>query len=318
MFKKIIKSKWAKLGITIILIYFAFKQVNINLIIKQLSEVKITYLIFWLIITALSTVLLAYRWSLLLIKKPSFWDILIFAKSIWSASFYGLFVPTSVGGDIFKWIIIDDKYPNISKSKLGGSILLDRFIGMSTLVFFGFVSQFFAISVGVKIPFLIKFSFWLIVAGCFLFYGLIFFEKTDLLFKNKWLEKIKNINELVDKENRKQIVKSLGVSIVSDFLWIWQMWMISQYFGSNLSFVDILVFLPVISTILILPISMAGFGAREQLYLYFFTRPINTPESILLTSTIAGIIGILNCLLGGLISLTPEFRNSRKILTFEK
>ena len=318
MFKKIIKSKWLKLGVTVILIYFAFKQVNIISIVKQLSEVKITYLIFWLIITSLSTVLLAYRWSLLLIKKPSFGDILVFSKSIWSASFYGLFVPTSVGGDIFKWIIIDDKYPDISKSKLGGSILLDRFIGMSMLVFFGFVSQFFATSVGVEIPFLIKLSFWLIIGGCFLFYGLIFFGKTDFLFKNKWLEKFKNINELINKENSKQIVKALAVTTVSDFLWIWQMWMISQYFGSNLSFIDILVFLPVISTILILPISIAGFGAREQLYLYFFTRPINTPESILLTSTIAGIIGILNCLLGGLISLTPEFRNSRKKLTFKK
>jgi len=317
MLRKILKSKWLKFGVTVVLIYFAFRKVDVVLMLKQLSGINIFSLIFWLSISFVSTILLAYRWSLLLIKKPKFDDVMVFAKSTWSAAFYGLFVPTSAAGDVFKWIIIDDKYPDIPKSKLGASILLDRFVGMTMLVFFGFMSQFFASGFGVVIPTLIKWVLLAVFIGCLLFYGLVFMGKADLLFKNKWLIKIKDIGDLVDRENVMQIIKCLGVSIISDFLWIWQMWMISQYFGSNLSFVDILIFLPVISTILILPISIAGFGAREQLYLYFFISHATSPESILLTSTISGIIGILNSLWGGLIALTPEFKNSKKNLTFK-
>jgi glycosyltransferase 2 family protein len=312
MLRKIFKSKWIKFGVTVVLIYFAFKKVDIVSILKQLSGINLLSLFFWLTISTISLILIAYRWSLLLIKNPKISDISVFAKSIWSASFYGLFVPTSAAGDVFKWIIIDDKYPKIPKSKVGASILLDRFIGMSVLVFFGFVSQFFGKFVGVEIPNLIRIGLSIVFGGCLVFYGLVFTNKASLLFKIKWLEKIKDIGELVNKENSKQILKCIGVSLISDFLWIWQTWMISQYFGANLSFVEILIYLPLISTILILPISIAGFGAREQLYLYFLSRPTNSPESLLLTSTILGIIGIINSLVGGLVTLTPEYRKKIK------
>lgn len=312
MLRKILKSKWLKLAVTIVLIYFAFKKVDMISVFNKLSEINIYFLIFILLISISASFITSYRWSLLLIKKPKFSDVLVFAKSTWSASFYGLFMPTSAAGDVFKWIIIDEKYPDIPKSKLGASILLDRFMGMSILVFFGFVSQFFATRLGVTIPSVIRLIFLVAFVGCLLFYGLVFVGKADFLFKNKWLTKIKDIGELVNIENSKQILKSLAVSLVSDCMWVWQMWLISQYFGSNLSFLKILIFLPVISTILILPISIAGFGAREQLYLYFFVNQATSPESIFLTSTFAGIVGILISLWGGLITLTPEFKKSIK------
>ncbi len=308
MLRKILKSKWLKFGITVILIYFAFRKVDVVSILKQLSGINIFYLMFWLFLSVVATILLAYRWSLLLIKKPKISDVSIFTKSIWSSAFYGLFVPTSAAGDVFKWIIIDDKYPEIPKSKLGASILLDRFVGMSMLIFLGFISQFFASSLGVAIPTSIRWMLWIVFTGCLSFYGLVFIGKIDFLFKNKWLVKIKDIGELVNKDNRIPIIKCLGVSVISDILWILQTWLIGQYFGANLSFVAILIFLPVISTILILPISIAGFGAREQLYLYFFSSQATSAESVLLVSTMLGIIGILNSLWGGLIALTPEYK----------
>ncbi len=313
MLRKIFKSKAFKFGISIILIYFAFRKVDMVLILRQLSGINLVYLMFWLFISIISTVLLSYRWSLLLIKKPKISDIVVFAKSIWSASFYGLFVPTSAAGDLFKWIIIDEKYPKIPKAKLGASILLDRFIGMSMLVLFGFVSQFFATSLGLTVPFLVRIAIGVVLAGCLVFYGLVFFGKGDLLFQIKIFAKLKNIGELVDKKNIPQILKCLAVSLISDFLWIWQMWAIGNYFGTNISFVEILIYLPVISTILILPISIAGFGAREQLYLYFFVSQGSSPESVLLMSTISGILGILNSLIGGLVALTPEYKKVNSV-----
>ncbi len=311
MLRNIFKSKIFKLIISIVLIYFAFRKVDIVLILRQLSGINILYLLFWLLISIVSTILLAYRWGLLLIEKPKIRDIVIFSKSIWSASFYGLFVPTAAAGDLFKWIIIDEKYPKIPKTKLGASILLDRFIGMSMLVLFGFVSQFFASSLGIKVPLLVKLIIGAVLGGCLFFYGLVFLGKGDTLFKFRIFQKLKNISELVDKKNIPQILKCLVVSLVSDFLWIWQMWTIGNYFGTNITFVEILIYLPVISTILILPISIAGFGAREQLYLYFFVSQGASPESVLLMSTISGVLGIINSLIGGLVTLTPEYKRSK-------
>jgi len=313
MFKKVFRSKLVKLIFTLILIYFAFRKVDIVSIFRQLVGINIFFLILIISLSFVSTILISYRWSLLLIKKPKIKDVIVFSKSAWSAAFYGLFVPTSAAGDIFKWIIIDEKYPKIAKSKLGASILFDRFVGMTMLVLFGFISQFFAKYIGVEIPYLIRFGLWLVFGGCVFVYMLIFTGKADLFLRHKWFKKISSISELINKENLNQIIKCFGVSMFSDLLWIWQTWMISNYFGANLSFVEILIYMPIISTILILPISIAGFGAREQLYLYFFVNQHTSAESVLLTSTFLGITGIINNLLGGLITLTPEYKKSKLV-----
>ena len=65
--------------------------------------------------------------------------------------------------------------------------------------------------------------------------------------------------------------------------------------------------------ILVLPISFAGFGAREQLFLLFFSNANTSTEGILLTSAFLGIMGIINSLFGGLVTLAPDFKNSKMI-----
>jgi len=193
---------------------------------------------------------------------------------------------------------------------------LDRFIGMTMFVFLGFVMQFWSKNLGVEIPSLVILSFWVLFIGSIVIYALIFGGKTEFIFRIKWLKKFENISELINRENRGQIIKSIMISLFSDFFWIFQMWIVSRYFGANLSFISILIFLPVISTILILPISIAGFGAREQLFLYFFVNQNTSAESVLLTSAVLGTIGVINSLLGGLITLTPEFKKSRQKIDF--
>ena len=61
--------------------------------------------------------------------------------------------------------------------------------------------------------------------------------------------------------------------------------------------------MPVISLILVLPISVAGFGARENLFLLFFSQLGIADEKILLMSTFNGIMLVLNALIGGLTTL---------------
>jgi hypothetical protein len=80
-------------------------------------------------------------------------------------------------------------------------------------------------------------------------------------------------------------------------------WFYSLIFGVGISIVQVYLFVPIISLILVLPISVAGFGARENLFLYFFSQLGFADEKILLVSTFGGIIGILNALVGGLLLL---------------
>ncbi len=312
MFKKIINSKLLKVLVSVVLIYFAFRKVDISSLFRQLIGIKIWFLVVNLAITILLVILTSTRWSLLLIKKPKLKDVLVFTKSSFAASFYGLFFPTAVAGDLLKWIIIDEKYPEIPKTKLLGSVILDRIIGMSMFMFIGLIMIFMATKKGVEIPILVTLVFIGIFTGCLIFYIAIFFFKVEKLFKLKFFKKFENIGELIKKDNLVQIGKSVLMSAVSEFFWVLQTWFISWYFGTNLSVLSIFVFMPIISMILILPISIAGFGAREQLFLFFFSSAASSNESILLTSTFFGILGIISSLMGGLMTLTPDFRRIDK------
>jgi len=250
---------------------------------------------------------------MLLIKKPKWKDIKVFNKSSLVGSFYSLFFPTSVAGDLLKWMIVDEKYPELSKSRLLGSVILDRFIGMSIFVFVGFMMLLFGEIDKTLIPFWIWLVFIGLFLGCLVFYaGVCFFDLSkSKLWQIKFLKKFKDMAELINKENRKQIFKAIGISLMSEILWICQMWFISWYFGTGLTIVSIFIFVPIIAMILSLPISFAGFGAREQLYVLFFGVLATSTESILLTSAYSGILGIIVALIGGLVSLNPDFKKSR-------
>lgn len=318
MLKKIFGSKVFRFCFSLILIYFAFRKVDLNSLLRQLIGVKAWFLVLNILISFLLVSLISYRWALLLIKRPTLKDVMVFTKSSFAASFYGLFFPTSAAGDILKWIIIDEKYPEIPKTKLLGSIVLDRFIGLTMFVFAGASMLILARFNGTTIPWLIELIFAGLTIGCILFYvALVFFDLTKI-WKIKWLSKFQSVSELVGKSNVGQIFRGVTVSLLSEVFWIFQMWFISWYFGAGLSVMSIFIYLPIISMILILPISFAGFGAREQLYLFFFTALANSPESILLTSTFAGMLGIFNSLFGGLVALTPDFKKTIKDVNLKK
>ena len=313
--KKIFSSRIFRLILSLVLIYFAFKKVNVFSLWQQLRQTSWWFILINILLSLISTTLISFRWSLLLIKKAKLKDIFIFTKSSLVSGFYGLFFNTSVAGDLFKWIIIDEKYPKIPKSKLLASVFLDRFIGLSMFVFVGTIMVFLVKIDKGFIPLWIKIAFLAMFVGCLVFYLLLFFGNLSnlKLWNFKLIKKIKSVTELIHEENKSQILKSLIICLVSDFFWVVQIWFISWYFGTGLSVWSIFIFLPIISMILALPISFAGFGAREQLYLLFFTALATSTESILLTSTFSGILGIIMAFGGGLISLTPDFRKSRSV-----
>jgi glycosyltransferase 2 family protein len=315
MLKKIFTSRVFRLSISLVLIYFAFKKVDMSSLWQQLKGISWWFVLINILLSLCATVLVSFRWSLLLIKRPKLKDIAIFAKSSLVSGFYGLFFNTSVAGDLFKWIIIDEKYPKIPKSKLLASIFLDRFIGLSMFVFVGTIMVFLIKFDKDFIPLWIKAVFLVLFVVYSVFYLLLFLGNLSKLklWNLKLIKKIRSVAELVHEENKFQILKSLMLCLVCEFFWIIQIWFISWYFKTGLSIWSIFIFLPIMSMILVLPISFAGFGAREQLYLLFFTGLAVSTESLLLTSAFSGILGIIMALIGGLVSLTPDFRKSRLI-----
>ena len=312
MLKKIFASKLFKLLFSATLIYFAFKKVDVLKIFSELRMVPLWFVLINIILSFFVLALISFRWSLLLFSKVKIKTILTFTRASFLAAYYNLFFPTVVAGDVLKWMVIDRKYPDIPKTKILGTVILDRFIGFSVFIFLGLISIIIGKKIGLIIPNYVFYLSVVLNAISFLIYFLIyFFDVEKLLPKVTFLHKLDEAFELLRGRNKGQIVKCLLVSVLSELTWIFQMWLVGWRFGTGLGILSIFVFMPIISMILILPISIAGFGAREQLFLFFFSQFGSSSESILLMSTFLGILGIISSLFGGMLSFLDEETRKR-------
>lgn len=304
MLKKILGSKILKLIFSVVLIYFAFKKVNIMKLFEEIKKVPLWFVLINILISFFTLSTISLRWSLLLFSKLKIKNVLIFIRANFLATFYSLFFPTVVAGEVLKWMVIDKEYPGTPRTKVLGSIILDRFIGFSVLVFLGLISAIVGEQMGLVIPtFVFGLLIVLFVVFLLIYFVIYYFDVFKLLPNIHFLHKLDDAFDLFKNRNKGQILKCLLISLVGEVAWILQIWFISLQFGTNLGILAIFVFIPIISIILILPISIGGFGAREQLYLLFFSQVGSSNESILLMSTFLGILGVIMALFGGFLSL---------------
>lgn len=308
MWKKILSSRLFQLVLSIGLIYLAFNKIDVISLLKELSSVPKWFVVAMLLYSAISMFIGGIRWAVLLVEKPNWKDFWNFTRANYLGGFYSLFFPTMVAGDMIKWLSLTKKYPELSKTKLAASALIDRVIGFSAFTLVGFVALVIGGVLNYQFPVVLWWLFSGLAVGVISFYVLVFSIDFDKFFK-RWGEKYRLVAKVLEivyllkNENKKRIWACFLISILAEPVWMLPTWFYSLMFGVGISVVQVYLFVPIISLILVLPISVAGFGAREYLFLYFFGQLGFSDEKILLVSTFGGIMGVLNALVGGLLLL---------------
>lgn len=302
--KNILGSRWFQLSFSALLIFIAFRKVNIAHLLNEVHQAPWWVVIALLVYMTFSMFLGGLRWSILVLGKVKFSDIWAFTRATYAGCFYSLFFPTSVGGDLLKWTSLLKKYPEIPKLRLAGTALIDRVIGFSAFSVAAMLALIFGKILKYQFPDVLFWLFLGINIALIIFYVLVFsldFEK--ILSRFKFLSKLVEIVDLLKNSNKKRIFICFLISIVSEPVWMLMTWFSSLTFKANIKLLQVFIFMPIISLILVLPISWAGFGARENLFLIFFGQLGYQPEKLLLVSAFGGIMGILNALIGGLVLL---------------
>ncbi|MGI5841562.1 MAG: lysylphosphatidylglycerol synthase transmembrane domain-containing protein [Patescibacteria group bacterium] len=302
--KQILSSKLFRLLFSVVLIYLAFKKINLGELREGLLSVPGWFVVFMVVYSFVGVMIGAVRWAYLLLDKPNLGDFGTLIKANYIGGFYSLFLSSSVGGDVVKWLPLIKKYPHLSKARIASTVLIDRILGVSGLAVVAFIAVFVGRLVGVVFPDYLFWFFTALFAGLVIFYILVFtvnFE--ELLSKIPFSKRFLQVVDVLKNGNKKRLVLGLGISLLGQPHWIASTWFISNIVGAGMSLASIFVFVPVVNLILTLPISVAGFGAREQLYLLFFGQLGLASERILLVSTFGGIMGVLSSLLGGLLLL---------------
>lgn len=311
--KKIFLSKWFRLVFSIVLVYVAFARIDTRELANGLLNVPWWFVIVMVIYGSFAMIIGSVRWSFLLLDKPKLKDFVLFVKANYIGVFYSLFLSSSVGGDLLKWLPLIKRYPQLTKAKIASSVLIDRIVGLSALVIIAFVAIVIGGFIGFNFPDLLFWLFLGLFLGMVVFYIMIYsldFEK--ILGKYAFLRRLLQVVDVLKKENKRRLLIGLIISLLGQPIWISTTWIISSILGVGMSFLSVFIFMPTINLILTLPISVAGFGARENLFVYFFLQTGISSEKILLVSMYSGIIWVLNAVLGGLMILFSNLKSEEK------
>lgn len=303
MIVKLLGNRWLQMGISLVALYFAFRTYNFVEIIDKARRVPVWYVFFLIAYTMGVGFLASIRWCLVLngkLDKKILWQMY---KGSNMGSFYSMFLPTPLAGDGFKFINMLNKF-EISRGHILASVLVDRVLGISTLVLTGFLGILFSGFLNINLATQTKIISLGLFVGVLLFYFLlIFFDFDRFKGRNRWLDKLIEVDRAFRHERGIVLIKAGMVSIFAQFTWMLPVVISSYFFGLNINILHAYVVLPIVSLLLSVPLTFGGFGAREAAYVYFLGALGYSQTGLLALSAFNGVMGLVVALVSGIFVL---------------
>ena len=331
MKKKIISLvKWI---FTIGLIVFAFNKAGLfnyegrEQFFLMLKDVKIIFVILSVLILFVLNLSSSIKWYMLLRSRGiviELWRVYAFYNI---GRFFNLILPTSLGGDVVR-IFQLSKFTGKSHTA-AASVIVERFTGMLTLMAVAaiavvlnlrlFNQKWLSIALLCGIVLLASLAWLIFDKNSFNLFQKIFGSKIKIV--NKIFTKIDKIRKPIFefKNDRKAMTWAIINSLIFQLLAVINVWLSALAFGDELTFISLLIAVPVILFIMNIPFSIGGIGLME--FAYVFTLPLFGASASLALSTVLLIRAksILDSVLGGIfyLALNKNETSVKEIINHE-
>jgi hypothetical protein len=234
-------------------LYLVFSKTDINVIFLMMKKIGPFFLLAAACIYILSLVVSSYRWKLLL---PENFRLRRLFSLYMIGAFFSSFLPGVIGGDVVKAYYLNKDARKISLTL--ASIFMDRYLGYVSLMIIGIVAfpfaiKFFGVSVYKWAMPVIFVSF---LVGSFLFFGLQLGRRFRVV--SEFYEYFESL-----KTKKGILVKTVALSIILQMMGFFSVSMLAHAMGENIPILPLFVFLPIIITIMTIPVSISGLGVRE-------------------------------------------------------
>lgn len=253
-------SAGLKLAVSALLLFLIVRKAGPANVIGQLRSVHAGLFLLSAAGYVLIAWLVALRWRMLLDKRFP-------ARKLFSLHLIGMFfntiLPGAMGGDAVKVYYL---YRDTGQAGASfGSVFLDRYLGLFARLVLGLASGMIAFNelkvIGMQ---------WAVPA---LFCA--FLAGSMAVFRlriGKRLPAVADFYEYVrSRLTRKQVMlNAFLLSLVIQALLIATIATVALSLGRRLSFTELFVFVPIIMTVMIVPLSISGFGVREGAFVVLF------------------------------------------------
>ncbi len=261
----------------------------------------------------LQQAIIAYSWQMLLDAQKSNVPFATVLKVHFMGTFFGVFMPTSIGMDIVRAFSLS-RYMKKGMDA-ATSMFISRVVGYIV---------FFAIALLVAVPVAYQTGnpllFWLVLG---LFFGfmvavwMVMSERVLGWFRPLLLKfRLSGVADKIGQfqkgaqflhQNRTLMLKLLAVSVLFQVLGIYVIYLVGRSLHIDIGLTYYFIYVPLIMAITILPLSIAGIGIREGSFVFFFTPLGATEEQALSLSLLLFAQMIFVALIGGVLYLLGDF-----------
>lgn len=267
-----------KLAVSVSLIFFLYRKTPVEQITGLLLQIDVRYLVPIGLLFFVNTVISARKWQLFLRADDIHLPLWGLTVSYMSGTFCNLFLPTNIGGDSYR--IYDIARQSRQTARSAVSVFADRLSGFVALVVLSFVSSLFVSTAFgtagfLLIPSLLMAAFLLMAAA------LIKQEPVRAMLRSSGLSRITAVSRLSEKffasvaryrAEKGLFVKVMFFSFLFQLSVIMVVYLMSKALGADTPFYYFSAFVPIITLMEALPISIYGIGVRDYGYVYFFSQ----------------------------------------------
>jgi uncharacterized membrane protein YbhN (UPF0104 family) len=246
-------------GLLLYLFYFS-GIVDVQGVIKTLKQTQLSIFIPAFIIYLGTLFVSTKRWSLFLPVQMKYSRLV---SLYFIGSFFNTFLPGLVGGDAVKAFYL---YKDTGKGGVSlVSVFMDRYMGLAAMICIGLIA--FAVGYSYVMGTEIVWFIPVLCAG--------FLLASFILWYINW-GRIKLLSvfysPLIElKSKKKTLFKALVLALIVQMMGITSVYILSLSIGLNVPPVYFFIFVPIISAIAAVPISIAGLGLRETGFAALFS-----------------------------------------------
>ena len=292
---------FAKFCITAFILYQLISMLNFSEIMKyfRASNLAIVFIAFLLII--LHMLFISYRWRLIISLFTIQLPVVKLFKYLLIGHFFRNLFPFFLTGDIVRvWLCAEI---NFSVSKAAFTVVVDRISGIAGLLLISFSAAVMSEFVHPTVWAMLGLFFFSGVVVCFLYVFFLHKNKIILWQPNRpTFKKIESFFYDVDRFIMNVIIKSpinlikiMILSLASNFMILLSMYSIAVAVDCPITFLQALLYFPIVLLAAFIPLSIGGWGVREGAMIFIFSFLLLPSEMAL---TISVIFGVLSSLIG--------------------
>ncbi len=267
----------SKICLSLILIIYILSKINLEETFLTLKNVDLYFFLIAALIQIINVPIRAYNWKQLLYVQ----GIHITSKTLISitlvGAFFNNFLPTSMGGDVVRAYEVSKISNQTVKS--ASTIFLLRLVGLIAIIFYSVIGVIIGYDIIVikNMALMVCLLAFFTLLSFIVIYNIKKFKKYGIIKLINRFDTKNIIIKIYDsikiyKYHKKKCIKIFFVSLIAECMIIIYFYFIALSLHQNIDLVYFFIFIPIISIVEMLPISINGIGVREGAFLYFFTK----------------------------------------------